>query len=284
MIVINGVAFGSGDFSPELSSDLSSEKMENKTIASDNIQVNPLDSEIEIHYTTKTSDEDFRTKKSFLEDLIYNRTIFSVYDSVQNTYYTNLALIRLGSFVYFNNGFSCSVGFKQANVTETSIPGKIKYTDQDLRNPRYTEKPLKTVTLTADSIPTATEEILEDMGIESINGVFEISALDVTADSIKDGISENVLSSLGGVKLNFDILPDGTMDILSSAGEYLVGGQKLLTNVEFLANMIPGVDFNMQLLPISQDVVNKVFDIEKLGTDYQIITNQISEAVDSLGN
>ena len=283
MLIINGVEFNSGDFSPEHSADKNNSIMENKKIASDNIKVNPLSGSVNLSYTNKSETDDYRDKKIFLEDLLYDRDIFDVFDTVENIVYENMCMIKVGSFSFYKNGFNCSIGLEYANVTETAVPGQEQYKGQQTRSIRYKEKPLKQISAEGQFLSEDTKQQLEEMGITEEDGFYNVNALDVDSESIGNGLSENILTSIGGNRLNFDILPDGTLDILDGAGNYLVGGQKVLANVEFLANLIPGVDYTMKLLPFSQDAVNKVFDISRLGTDWQIVTNQISEGVDSLG-
>ena len=73
------------------------------------------------------------------------------------------------------------------------------------------------------------------------------------------------------------------MDILNKSGEYLAAGQRLLGNVELLANLIPGVDFTMKLLPMTQSAIDKIFEISSVGTEWQLVVNQIKEEADKLG-
>lgn len=312
MVIIKSQTFESEIISPEHSSELQDAKMENKKIVADNVRVNAMKIGFNIMYTNKTiSDEeqirrmveaegtdeellellvkdefhldDYREKKKFLEDLLYNKEIVDVLDTTENIMYKNMVLTSLGSFVYYDNGFQCSVAFTYASITETAVSGKEKYKGIQDRNIEYTERPLKQITLDVDSLPDYSSDLLGGMGIFPDNGIFSFSALDFDAGNFLGGIGDSVLSTLGSSRLNFSVMANGAMDILSEAGEYLLAGQDLLMNAELLANMIPGVNFSCQLIPMVDKALDGVFSVEKLGKDYELVINEIVSAGDKLG-
>ena len=103
-------------------------------------------------------------------------------------------------------------------------------------------------------------------------------------ENIKNNISESILTPLGNNFLNFSVLVDGTLEILDGAGQYLAAGQNLLGNVELLANMIPGVDFSLKLLPMTEKAIDAYFDIFSLGKDWQMVVGEIKGGLEQLGN
>ncbi|MGL5707479.1 MAG: phage baseplate protein [Aeromonas sp.] len=283
MVIIKSQTFESEIISPEHSSELQDAKMENKKIVADNVRVNAMKIGFNIMYTNKTDLDDYRDKKQFLEDLLYNRETVEVMDSTENIFYGNMVLTSLGGWVFYPNGFSCKVEFTYASITQTATEGQTEYKGIQDRNIKYTERPLKQITLNSDSLPSGSIGLLENMGITQNNGIFNFSALDIDTSNFLGGIGDSVLSTLGSSRLNFSVMANGAMDILSEAGEYLLAGQDLLMNAELLANMIPGVNFSCQLIPMVDKALDGVFSVEKLGKDYELVINEIMSAGDKLG-
>ena len=63
----------------------------------------------------------------------------------------------------------------------------------------------------------------------------------------------------------------------------IAAGQRLISNVELLANLIPGVNFSLRLLPMSQKIIDQYFDILSLGTDWELVLGEIKEEVTNIG-
>ena len=186
----------------------------------------------------------------------------------------------LNGFVMYQNGFECKISLKQALLTVKAEAGANN--NRPKRNVKYQEKPLKTVNVNSKYLPDISISALSEMGVTSDSlGNFSLKCLNF--GSLKDNISSSILTNLGGNKLNFELIGN-SLDILNKSGEYLAAGQRLLGNVELLANLIPGVDFTMKLLPMTQSaIIDKVFDIASVGTEWQMVVNQIKGEVDKLG-
>lgn len=282
MITIKNQSFNSTNVLPTHTSKLDDSKMENKKIVSDNVRVNPMQLDFDIMYTNTTDIDDYRDKRRFLEDILYNREVVDVFDSEENAFYGDLVLTSLGGFEFFPNGFSCNVKFTYASITQTAVAGQKLYKGVQNRNIKYTERPLKQITLDSDSLPSDSKSLLNNMGIFDTNGSFSFPTLDVDISNFASGLGDSILTTLGNNRLNFSIGTNGALDILNEAGEFLLAGQDLIVNTELLANMIPGVDFSTQLVPVTSDAINSVFEVEKLGKDFQIVINQIKENVGDL--
>lgn len=284
MIKIKNQEFYSGIVSPNLSLVLPDDIMEDKTVATDNARINPLKSAFEIYYVIKKKDEDYRDKRKFLEDLFYTKEPINLEDLTENITYSNMVIDGLQNWQFFPNGFSVKISFKQAILTIKAEAGLENPSGKSIRNIKYNEKPLKQLSVSSKFIPDISVTSLEKMNLKANeDGIFNIKCLDVGIDNLKKGISENIISTLGNVKLKFNILKDGTMDILDKNGEYLVAGQRLLSNVELMANMIPGVNYSMKLLPLTDKAINQYFDILKIGKDWELVINNIEEGVEKFG-
>jgi|GEM_PF-3512326 len=286
MVKIKDTIFYNSAIAPSFTSYSPSEIMEDKTVATDNNTLNPVEFNFEIYYKIQTEGEDPREKRKILEDLFYSpENLVTVEDLQEGIIYENMMLQRLTDWETFEDGFIVKVGFKQALLTQKAEAGQTVEAKQQ-RNIKYVEKPLKTVTVGSAFLPDMTLGALDDMGIKpDTNGLFNLGCLDFgNLENIKNNISENILTPLGNNFLNFSVLVDGTLEILDGAGQYLAAGQNLLGNVELLANMIPGVDFSLKLLPMTEKAIDAYFDIFSLGKDWQMVVGEIKGGLEQLGN
>lgn len=286
MVKIKDTIFYNSAIPPSFTSYSPSEIMEDKTVATDNNTLNPVEFSFEIYYKIQTEGEDPREKRKFLEDLFYSpENLVTVEDLQEGIIYENMMLQRLTDWETFEDGFIVKIGFKQALLTQKAEAGQTAEAKQQ-RNMKYVEKPLKTVTVGGTFLPDMTLGALEDMGIKAdTNGLFNLGCLDFgNLENIKNNISESILTPLGNNFLNFSVLVDGTLEILDGAGQYLAAGQNLLGNVELLANMIPGVDFSLKLLPMTEKAIDAYFDIFSLGKDWQMVVGEIKGGLEQLGN
>lgn len=286
MVKIKDTIFYNSAIPPSFTSYSPSEIMEDKTVATDNNTLNPVEFNFDVYYKIQTEGEDPREKRKFLEDIFYSpENLVTVEDLQEGIIYENMMLQRLTDWETFEDGFIVKIGFKQALLTQKAEAGQTAEAKQQ-RNMKYVEKPLKTVTVGGTFLPHMTLGALEDMGIKpDTNGLFNLECLDFgNLENIKNNISESILTPLGDKFLNFSILVDGTLEILDGAGQYLAAGQNLLGNVELLANMIPGVDFSLKLLPMTEKAIDAYFDIFSLGKDWQMVVGEIKGGLEQLGN
>lgn len=286
MVKIKDTIFYNSPIPPSFTSYSPSEIMEDKTVATDNNTLNPVEFNFDVYYKIQTEGEDPREKRKFLEDIFYSpENLVTVEDLQEGIIYENMMLQRLTDWETFEDGFIVKIGFKQALLTQKAEAGQTAEAKQQ-RNMKYVEKPLKTVTVGSAFLPDMTLGALEDMGINpDTNGLFNLECLDFgNLENIKNNISESILTPLGDKFLNFSILVDGTLEILDGAGQYLAAGQNLLGNVELLANMIPGVDFSLKLLPMTEKAIDAYFDIFSLGKDWQMVVGEIKGGLEQLGN
>lgn len=286
MVKIKGNTFYNSPIPPSFTSYSPSEIMEDKTVATDNNTLNPVEFNFDVYYKIQTEGEDPREKRKFLEDIFYSlENLVTVEDLQEGIIYENMMLQKLTDWETFEDGFIVKIGFKQALLTQKAEAGQTAEAKQQ-RNMKYVEKPLKTVTVGGTFLPDMTLGALEDMGIKAdTNGLFNLECLDFgNLENIKNNISESILTPLGDKFLNFSILVDGTLEILDGAGQYLAAGQNLLGNVELLANMIPGVDFSLKLLPMTEKAIDAYFDIFSLGKDWQMVVGEIKGGLEQIGN
>lgn len=286
MVKIKGSIFYNSSISPSFTAYSPSEIMEDKTVATDNNTLNPVEFNFDVYYKIQTEGEDPREKRKFLEDIFYSpENLVTVEDLQEGIIYENMMLQKLTDWETFEDGFIVKIGFKQALLTQKAEAGQTAEAKQQ-RNMKYVEKPLKTVTVGGTFLPDMTLGALEGMGIKTdTNGLFNLKCLDFgNLENIKNNISESILTPLGDKFLNFNILVDGTLEILDGAGQYLAAGQNLLGNVELLANMIPGVDFSLKLLPMTEKAIDAYFDIFSLGKDWQMVVGEIKGGLEQLGN
>lgn len=284
MVKINGMEFFNSKITPSYSAYSPDEIMEDKTVATDNNTLNPINLEFSVYYTRKNIDEDYREKREYLEDLFYSpENLITVEDLQENIIYENMMIQNLNNWEFFNNGFACVISLKQALLTQKAEPGKTA-ADKPQRNIKYIERPLKEVKVATKFLPDSTLAALSEMGIKEDNGIFNLNCLDFgSMEELKSNVSNSILTTLGNNKINFNLLKDGTLDILTKGGEYLAAGQNMIANVEMLANMIPGVNFSLKLLPLTQKAVDKYFDILNLGNDWEMVVSRIKGGAEELG-
>lgn len=280
MVKINGIELYNSVIVPNYSANSPDDIMEDKTVATDNNVIRPMTLSFSIYYINKDENDDYRDTRKKLEDLHYSpETLITVEDATEGIIYENMMIQSLNGFVMYQNGFECKIALKQALLTVKAEAGANN--NRPKRNVKYQEKPLKTVNVNSKYLPDISISALSEMGVTSDSlGNFSLKCLDF--GSLKDNISSSILTNLGGNKLNFELIGN-SLDILNKSGEYLAAGQRLLGNVELLANLIPGVDFTMKLLPMTQSAIDKVFDIASIGTEWQVVVNQIKGEVNKLG-
>ena len=284
MVKVQGIEFYNSPIAPVYSSNANNLKLEDKSVVNDNNELNPMTLAFELFYKIASNDEDPREKRQFLENLHYkNEELITIEDLTGGIIYENMMLQRLGDWQLFKDGFIVKVNFKQALLTTKAEPGATSSVLQR-KNTKYVKKPLKEKSVKSDFLPSVTKENLENMGITADeNGNFNLSCLDIGIDNIKNNISEAITTTLGSNDINFNIFPDGTFEILKKGGEYIAAGQRLISNVELLANLIPGVNFSLRLLPMSQKIIDQYFDILSLGTDWELVLGEIKEEVTNIG-
>lgn len=281
MVKINGIELYNDMIVPNYSANSPDDIMEDKTVATDNNVIRPMTLSFSLYYINKDENDDYRDTRKKLEDLYYSpETLITIEDITGGIIYENMMIQTLNGFVMYQNGFECKISLKQALLTVKAEAGANN--NRPKRNVKYQEKPLKTVNVNSKYLPDISISALSEMGVTSDSlGNFSLKCLDF--GSLKDNISSSILTNLGGNKLNFELIGN-SLDILNKSGEYLAAGQRLLGNVELLANLIPGVDFTMKLLPMTQSaIIDKVFDIASVGTEWQMVVNQIKGEVDKLG-
>lgn len=280
MVKINGIELYNSVIDPNYNANSPDDIMEDKTVATDNNIIRPMTLSFSIYYINKDENDDYRYTRKKLEDLHYSpETLITVEDVTEGIIYENMMIQTLNGFVIYQNGFECKIVLKQALLTVKAEAGANN--NRPKRNVKYQEKPLKTVNVNSKYLPDLSLSALSEMGITSDSlGNFSLKCLDF--GSLKDNITSSILTNLGGNKLNFELIGN-SLDILNKSGEYLAAGQRLLGNVELLANLIPGVDYTMKLLPMTQSAIDKVFDIASVGTEWQMVVNQIKGEVNKLG-
>lgn len=284
MVKIQGIEFYNSPIAPFYSSNANKVKLEDRTVVNDNNELNPMTLDFEIYYKVATNDEDVRERRQFLENLHYNNgELITIEDLTESIVYENMMLQRLGNWQLFKDGFIVKISLKQALLTTKAEHG-IENSVVQIKNNKYLKKPLKEKKVQSDFLSTVTKEKLEKLGAKAdVNGDFNLSCLDISIDNIKKNISEAITTTLGKTDINFNIMPNGTLEILRKGGEYIASGQRLISNVELLANLIPGVDFSLQLLPMSQKITDNYFDILSLGSDWELVVTEIKEEVVKIG-
>lgn len=280
MVNINGIQLYNDMVVPTYTATSPDDIMEDKSVATDNNLIRPMTLAFSIYYVVENENDDYREIRKKLEDLYYSpETLITIEDVTEGIIYENMMIQSLNGFVMYENGFECKIALKQALLTVKAEAGGNN--NRPKRNVKYQEKPLKTVNVNSKYLPDISLSSLSEMGIvpDSV-GNFSLKCLDF--GNLKDNISSSILTTLGGNKLNFELIGN-SLDILNKSGEYLAAGQRLLGNVELLANLIPGVDFTMKLLPMTQSAIDKIFEISSVGTEWQLVVNQIKEEADKLG-
>lgn len=302
MIQIKGKEYNSRDFKPKYSSESDDYIKNDKKIASDNIQVKPLSISSIIFYKIKSDTEDKNEAIKFIQDIIYNQELITVVDIDNNTEYGDLFITSFNIQKKYKEGFLADIEFKYNPVTETAMSGKNQYEGYSIRSERVTQKPLakkqiavrdlppKTIksllesdnvtyedVLNFDNLEWGDEEFnkdifdtldLSDPDIIDLNKVLEVEYLDFDTTLLNDGMAEKIQTNINGFNGVFELNPDGVFDVFDTLGEPIKMGQKILTDVELIANTIPGVDVSMKLLPITQKASSVIFDISRLNKDF----------------
>lgn len=276
MIKINGIKLYSTSVIPVLDSENPYDILEDNQVAIDNTRIKPLILNFKIFVNGELGNYVSIRKK--LEEIFYSRNPVLIEDLTQGVNYENF-VIKLKNWVFFKNGFEVDVTANQIIITKKATDKKTEL--RSFNAITYTEKPLKDVSVSENLIPELTKTKLNAMGIDSKNGIFNLKCLDFIGDNIKNGF-EGILTTIGNNKFKFAALADGGFKILDKTGSILSTGQKLLENTELLANMIPGVDYSMRVLKLTNKVTDKVFEISNLGKDYQMVVNRIGESGASL--
>ena len=279
MVKINGIELYNDMIVPNYSANSPDDIMEDKTVATDNNIIRPMTLSFSLYYINKDENDDYRDTRKKLEDLHYSpETLITVEDVTEGIIYENMMIQTLNGFVMYQNGFECKISLKQALLTVKVATGANN--NRPKRNVKYQEKPLKTVNVNSKYLPDISISALSEMGVTSDSlGNFSLKCLDF--GDLKEK-SSSILTNLGGNKLNFELI-NNSLDILNKSGNYLAAGQRLLGNVELLANLIPGVNFTMKLLPMTQSAIDKVFDISSVGSEWQMVVNEIKGEADRIG-
>lgn len=279
MVKINGIELYNDMIVPNYSANSPDDIMEDKTVATDNNIIRPMTLSFSLYYINKDENDDYRDTRKKLEDLHYSpETLITVEDVTEGIIYENMMIQTLNGFVMYQNGFECKISLKQALLTVKAATGANN--NRPKRNVKYQEKPLKTVNVNSKYLPDISISALSEMGVTSDSlGNFSLKCLDF--GDLKEK-SSSILTNLGGNKLNFELI-NNSLDILNKSGSYLAAGQRLLGNVELLANLIPGVNFTMKLLPMTQSAIDKVFDISSVGSEWQMVVNEIKGEADRIG-
>lgn len=278
MVKINGIELYNDMIVPNYNANSPDDIMEDKTVATDNNIIRPMTLSFSLYYINKDENDDYRDTRKKLEDLHYSpETLITVEDVTEGIIYENMMIQTLNGFVMYQNGFECKITLKQALLTVKAEAGA---NNRPKRNVKYQEKPLKTVNVNSKYLPDISISALSEMGVTSDSlGNFSLKCLDF--GDLKEK-SSSILTNLGGNKLNFELI-NNSLDILNKSGNYLAAGQRLLGNVELLANLIPGVNFTMKLLPMTQSAIDKVFDISSVGSEWQMVVNEIKGEADRIG-
>ena len=290
MIKIKGQTFNSRDFTLNHTSDSDNYIKNDNKIASDNIQVQPLSISSIIFYKVKSEVENPNEKKEFLEDILYNQSLITIFDVDNYREFNNLYLRKFNITKQYKEGFLAEVEFGYIPITETAIEGKTVYKGYSNRSINSIERPLKKITLNEIETPSITKKALEGIGIKSVDGKFNFKALDLSFDNLKNvgtdllkSSSEKIMSSIGEYKANFELSPEGVLDVFDDVGNALSMGQKLITNAELLANTIPGVNVSLKILPLTQKASQGVFDVTKLGKDFVLSANEVKDTLSMVG-
>lgn len=283
MLKIKDKIYNSRDFKPLHVSESDEYKKNDKKIASDNIEVQPLQATAVIFYKG-----DVNEGMLYIEDIMYNQELITVTDIDNGREYGDLYISSFGITKYYLDGFVANISFGYIPITETAMAGKKTYTGYSSRNIKTVQKPLKLTTIATANLPSTTLNSLNEIGVNTNVESLTLKSLDFSSfgsfiDSASDlagNVSQKIQSTIGDFTGVFELSPDGTFDILNKAGEKLSMGQKLFSNVELLLDTIPGVDVSMKILPLTEKASNEIFDLNRLGSDFIL---NVSEVKNSLG-
>lgn len=276
MLKIKNKIYNSRDFKPTHTSESDKYKKNDKKIASDNIEVQPLQSTATIFYKG-----DINEGMLYIEDIMYNQELITVTDIDNGREYGDLYISNFSIVKYYLDGFVASISFGYIPITETAMAGKKTYTGYSSRNIKTVQKPLKLSTFTTSNLPSSTLSSLNEIGIDTSLESLTLKSLDF--DDFTSNISQKIQSTIGDFKGVFELSPDGTFDILNKIGEPLSMGQKLFSDVELLLNTVPGVDVSLKILPITQQANSAIFDISRLGKDFILNVSEVEKDIAGLG-
>lgn len=285
MIQINGKIYNSRDFKPKYASESDDYIKNDRKIASDNIQVKPLSISSIIFYKVKDDTEDKNEAIKFIQDIIYNQELITVVDVDNNIEYNDLFISTFNIQKKYTEGFLADIEFRYNPITETAISGKNQYKGYSIRSERIIQKPLAKKQIPISDLPQKTlKNVLGDYtGTNTLNNkIINLNYLDFDTNKLTEGIAEKIQTNVKGFNGIFELNPDGTFDIFNSLNEPIKMGQKILTDVELLANTIPGVDISLKLLPITQQASTAIFDISRLGKDFILNINELKKDIGML--
>lgn len=285
MIQINGKIYNSRDFKPKYASESDDYIKNDRKIASDNIQVKPLSISSIIFYKVKDNTEDKNEAIKFIQDIIYNQELITVVDVDNNVEYNGLFISIFNIQKKYTEGFLADIEFRYNPITETAMSGKNQYKGYSIRSERIIQKPLAKKQIPISDLPQKTLKNILGDSIETNtlnNKIINLNYLAFDTNKLIEGTAEKIQTNVKGFNGIFELNPDGTFDIFNSINEPIKMGQKILTDVELLANTIPGVDISLKLLPITQQASTAIFDISRLGKDFILNVNELKKDIDML--
>lgn len=315
MLQIKGKEYNSREFKPKYSSESDDFIKNDRKIASDNIQVKPLSISSIIFYKIKDSTEDKNDSIKFIQDIIYNQEMITIIDIDNDVEYGDLFISAFNIEKKYKEGFLANIEFRYNPITETAS-GKSQYDGYSIRSERVIQKPLARTQVAVGNLPKKTiysllesgevtyEDLLiedlewggeEVLGIEDfdrldfsdpdsvlLDKLVDVKYLDFDSDLLNSGMSEKIQTNIGGFNGVFELNTDGTFDIFDTLGEPVRMGQKILTDVELLANTIPGANVSLKLLPITREAESAIFDMSKLNKDFVLNVTQLQDSIDKL--
>lgn len=276
MLQIKDKIYNSRDFKPLHTAESDKYKKNDKKIASDNIEVQPLQSTAVIFHKGDKTDAAL-----YIEDIIYNQELISIVDIDNGREYGDLYISHFEITKYYIDGFVADIKFGYIPITETAMAGKKTYTGYSSRNIKTVQKPLKLTTVATANLPSTTLNSLNEIGIDTNVDSLTLKSLDF--DTVTGNISEKIQSNIGSFAGVFELSPDGNFDILNKIGEPLSMGQKLFSNVELLLDTIPGVDVSLKILPLTEKASNELFDLNRLGKDFILNVSEVNKTISEIG-
>ena len=283
MITIKGKTYNSRDFFPSDSSKSDDYIKNDKQVASDNIEVKPLSISSIIFYKAKNDDKAEAIK--FIKDIIANRETITVVDLDNNIEYGDLYISNFNITKYYKDGFVANIEFGYIPKTQTAMGGANQYEGYSIRNEKNIQRPLKINNIPTADLPTKTVGTLTNLGIDTSKSNVLLKSLDFDIKSLfENNVTERIQTTIGDFTGIFEIGQDGTLDIFDRFGNYLSMGNQLFSNVELMANSIPGVDVSLKVIPITEKAASDIFDISRLGQDFILNAAQVKSSFQSLGD
>lgn len=315
MLQIKGKEYNSREFKPKYSSESDDFIKNDRKIASDNIQVKPLSISSIIFYKIKDNTENKNDSIKFIQDIIYNQEMITVVDVDNDVEYGDLFISAFNIEKKYKEGFLANIEFRYNPITETAS-GKSQYDGYSIRSERVIQKPLAKTQVAVGNLPKKTmysliesgeityEDLLkeelewggeEGLGIGSfeeldfndpdsilLDKLVNVNYLDFDSELLNSGMSEKIQTNVGGFNGVFELNPDGTFDIFDTIGEPIRMGQKILMDVELLANTVPGANVSLKLLPITQEASSALFDMSRLNKDFVLKVSNLQDSIDKL--